>query len=59
MVESCKCVVNNLKGLGTLANANNLTGLNALGSDVDYLAINNNVLVKDELTSSSAGWSDT
>jgi len=59
VVETSKCVVNDLEGLRTLAYADNLTRLYAIGSDIDNLAIDNHMLVEHELTCGGTGRSDT
>ena len=59
VVETCESISDDLKRLALLTNCHNLTGLHAVGSDVHHLAVNSDVLVVDELTSSSTGGGDT
>jgi hypothetical protein len=58
MVETSEGSINNLEALGALANADNLSGLNLVGCDVDALAVNNDMFVEDELTGSGTCGSD-
>ena len=59
MIETCKSCFDNLERLRLLTNTNNHTRLNCKRRDINYLTINNDVLVTNQLTSSSTCWSDT
>ena len=50
VVETCQRVLNNLEALAALANAYQLTGLDAIRRDSYYLTIDHDVLVVDKLT---------
>jgi len=58
VVEACQSILNNLKALAALANTYYLTGLNAIRRDTYYLTVNYNMLVVNELTSSTTGRSN-
>jgi hypothetical protein len=58
VVEACQCILYNLEALTALANTYYLTGLNAIRRDTYHLTVNYDVLVVDELTSSTTGRSD-
>ena len=59
MIETSKCCLDNFERLRLLTNTNNHTWLNSERRNVNYLTINNDVLVTYQLTSSSTSWSDT
>ncbi len=52
MLETRQSILNNLQRLAALTDADNLTRLYRIRSNVHNLAINNDVLVKDKLTGS-------
>ena len=54
VVETCQSSLNHLKALGLLANTNYITRLHLVRGDTYNIAIDDNVLVVDKLTSSSA-----
>ena len=59
MIESSKCIGNNLERFGFLANAYNLTRFNRIRRDIHHFTIDNDVTVQHELTSSGTRRSDT
>ena len=59
VVETCQCILDNLKRLGLLANANYHSRLNRERRNVNYLAINNDVLVAYQLACSCTSGGDT
>lgn len=50
VVEASKRCLDYLERLAALANADNLTGLNTVGSNAYYLTVDNNVAVVNQLT---------
>ena len=59
VVETSECIGNHLERLGLLADGDNLAGFYTIGSDINNLSINGDVLVVDKLTSCCASGSDT
>jgi hypothetical protein len=59
VVEACQSILYYLKALAALANTYYLTGLNAIRRDTYHLSVNYNVLVVNELTSSTTSGSNT
>ena len=59
MIETSKCCLYNFERFRLLTNTDNHTWLNSKRRNVNYLAINNDVLVTNQLTSCSTSWSDT
>ena len=59
MVETCKGCLDNLERLRLLTNTDNHTRLYSERWDINYLTINNDVLVTNQLTSCCTSWSDT
>ena len=59
MIETCQSSLNYLERLRLLTNSNNLTRLNRIRSNVEYLSINCDMLMTYELTSGSTSRSNT
>ena len=59
VVEACQSSLNHFKALGLLANTNYITRLHLVRGDTYNIAIDDNVLVVDKLTSSSASRSNS
>ena len=59
VVETSECIGNHLERLGLLADGDNLAGFYTIGSDINNLSINGDVLVVDKLTSCCASGCDT
>ena len=59
VVETSECIGNHLERLGLLADGDNLAGFYTIGSDINNLSINGDVLVVDKLTSCCASGSNT
>ena len=58
VVESGEGVGDNFERLGLLTDTDNVAGLNLVGGDIDYLTVDSNVTVEDDLTGSSTCGSD-
>ena len=59
VVEALERLIDYLERFRFLANSNDLTGFYLEGRDVNHLAIDSDMTVRNELTRSSAGRSDT
>ena len=59
MIETSQSIHNHFQRLGFFANANNLSRLNSVRRNVYYFTVNNNMLVANQLTSSSTCRSNT
>ena len=59
VVETCEVVNDYFERFALFTNADNSAGFNVVRGDVDNLAVNNDVAVEHDLTSSSASFSNT